>query len=199
LDWALWQNWRGAGFAAARVRPDALTAASRSRSIAHDLARPGFILAQRVRRDGWRGLLPTRSGLPAGLAQADRARDRGQWQRAAIYYRKALAEEPEAAAIWVQYGHALKEMGDIAAAEAAYREALRHDADAADIWLQLGHALKLQGRIGEAEAAYQQALSLDPGLDNAARELLAVVRDRQAADAVPFSGRAVLNGNCGSE
>ena len=103
-----------------------------------------------------------KSGLRSGIARADRARNAGQWPLAARYYRQALSEEPELPAVWVQYGHVLKELGDLAAAVAAYRESLRLDPEHADTHLQLGHALRLQGEIEGAEAAYLSAAALDP-------------------------------------
>jgi glycosyltransferase involved in cell wall biosynthesis/Tfp pilus assembly protein PilF len=94
----------------------------------------------------------------------DQARDRCLWQEAAGHYEKALAIQPERAALWVQYGHALKETGDLAAGEHAYRKAIALAPDVADTYLQLGHALKLQGRIAEAAAAYRKAAGLAPGV-----------------------------------
>jgi glycosyltransferase involved in cell wall biosynthesis len=105
------------------------------------------------------------------LSRADRARDSRDWLAAAKYYRKALDHNPERPAIWVQYGHALKESGNLFQAENAYRKSLDLDPDNADTHLQLGHALKLQGKKIEASAAYCQALVLDPALDHAAIEL----------------------------
>lgn len=199
IDWALWQNWRDAGFAAAGVRPSVLEKTGRGGFLVHELTRPAFILMRRLRRDGWRGLSPMRGGLPSGLVRADRARDHADWRRAARYYQKALAEEPDAAAIWVQYGHALKEMGDPAAAEAAYRKSLQYDADTADTWLQLGHALKIQGRPGEAAAAYRQALALDAGLEAAACELAALDVVEAPAGATARGEALAVSGNSGSE
>jgi tetratricopeptide (TPR) repeat protein len=199
IDWALWQNWRDAGFAAAGMRPSALEKTGRGGFLAHELTRPAFILMRRLRRDGWRGLSPIRGGLPSGLVRADRARDHGDWRRAARYYQKALAEEPDAAAIWVQYGHALKEMGDAAAAEAAYRKSLQYDPDAADTWLQLGHALKIQARPREAAASYRHALALDAGLDAAARELAALDDMEATADGPAHDEPRAVSGNFGSE
>jgi tetratricopeptide (TPR) repeat protein len=99
---------------------------------------------------------------------ADRARDAGQWKLAAELYRKTLDRNPRDAAIWVQYGHALKESGELrdpdklARAEAAYRTALSLDPGPADTYLQLGHVLKLQGKTEDAQAAYLRAFALDP-------------------------------------
>jgi lipopolysaccharide biosynthesis protein/glycosyltransferase involved in cell wall biosynthesis/tetratricopeptide (TPR) repeat protein len=119
-----------------------------------------------------RGSNPPRRGLigrrPGTIALADRARNAGQWERAARLYRKALDRNPRNAAIWVQYGHALKELGELrdpdklAQAEVAYRRAIALEPGAADPYLQLGHALKLQGKTEEAQAAYLRAFALDP-------------------------------------
>jgi hypothetical protein len=98
---------------------------------------------------------------------ADRARDARQWALAAQLYREALNRYPRNSGIWVQYGHALKESGELrdpeklAQAELAYRRALSLDPGIADTYLQLGHILKLQGKTEEAQAAYLCALALD--------------------------------------
>ena len=52
------------------------------------------------------------------ISWASKARD---WPRAVRMYRKALRRVPDAAEVWVQYGHALNETGDITGAAAAYR------------------------------------------------------------------------------
>ena len=96
------------------------------------------------------------------LKLGDQARDARQWQAAAAHYGRAVETEPASFAIWVQYGHALKESGDVAAGEAAYRRALELAPEAADTHLQLAHALKLQGRVEEAAAAYRKAADLAP-------------------------------------
>jgi glycosyltransferase involved in cell wall biosynthesis len=105
------------------------------------------------------------------ISRADRARDSQDWVSAARYYRKALDQKPDNPAIWVQYGHSLKESGDLGEAENAYRKSLALDADVADTHLQLGHVLKIQGRKIEASAAYLRALALDPALHHASFEL----------------------------
>ena len=108
------------------------------------------------------------------ISRADRARDARDWVLAARYYREALDHKPDTPAIWVQYGHALKESGNVAEAENAYRKSLELDAEIADTHLQLGHALKIQGRRIEAGTAYLRALALDPALDHASVELRAL-------------------------
>jgi glycosyltransferase involved in cell wall biosynthesis len=105
------------------------------------------------------------------LAVADEARDAKEWRKAAKAYRQVLALAPERADIFVQYGHALKESGDLDAAEAAYRRAIALNAQVADFHLQLGHALKLLGRRDEAGDSYRRANELAPDLAAAALEL----------------------------
>jgi ADP-heptose:LPS heptosyltransferase/GT2 family glycosyltransferase len=112
------------------------------------------------------------------IGLADRARDAGQWEVAVRLYGKALDRKPYNPPIWVQYGHALKESGELrdpdklAQAELAYRKALALDPGPADMYLQLGHVLKLQGRTEEAKAAYLRALALDPSMPFPPQELL---------------------------
>jgi GT2 family glycosyltransferase/glycosyltransferase involved in cell wall biosynthesis len=107
----------------------------------------------------------------------DRARDAREWELAARLYRQALDRNPGTPDIWVQYGHALKESGELrepdklAQAEVAYRKALSLDPSAADSYLQLGHVLKLVGKIEDAQAAYLRAFSLDPASPHPPEEL----------------------------
>jgi len=167
IDGALWESWHDAGFDAAAVQPRPLPPEAPAGFLMHEAARPFFLLTRWARREGAPRLpfARAKSGLRSGIARADLARDAGQWPLAARYYRQALSEEPELPAIWVQYGHMLKESGDAAAAEAAYRESLRLDPEDADTHLQLGHALKLLGRVEDAEAAYRSAAALDRRAD----------------------------------
>jgi tetratricopeptide (TPR) repeat protein len=111
---------------------------------------------------------------PNLITRADRARDAGQWEVAARYYREALDRNPRNSTIWVQYGYAMKESGQVAEAERAYRKAIELDPDSAAPHLRLGHALKPQRKRSEAAAAYRRALVLDPSLDAASLELVAL-------------------------
>jgi tetratricopeptide (TPR) repeat protein len=113
-------------------------------------------------------------GPRMSLALADRALNECQWQLAARCYGDVLEQWPKNAAVWVQFGHALKESGKVAEAEAVYRHSIQLNPAVADTHLQLGHALKLLGRHSEAIEAYVAALRLDPALDYAADELRAV-------------------------
>jgi GT2 family glycosyltransferase len=114
---------------------------------------------------------------PGFIALADHARDAGQWELAARLFARALRRNPRNPPIWVQYGHALKESGELrdpdklARAEVAYRRALSLDPGAADPHLHLGHVLKLQGKTNDAEASYLRAFAIDPSLSHPLHEL----------------------------
>jgi tetratricopeptide (TPR) repeat protein len=107
----------------------------------------------------------------ASAADGDRARDQGNWQQAAVSYRRYLERRPQDAGIWVQYGHALKESGRFDAASTAYQTALRLVPGDADLHLQIGHLNKRAGQVRAAIASYRQALELQPGLDSARDEI----------------------------
>lgn len=106
------------------------------------------------------------------IRQADEARDARRWVDARTSYREALDLDPQLPHIWIQYGHSLKESGELAAAEAAYREGIRLAPTNPDSHLQLGHSLKLQRRSRAAGEAYVEALKLDPNCADARAELV---------------------------
>ncbi|MEQ7155949.1 glycosyltransferase [Brevundimonas aurifodinae] len=104
--------------------------------------------------------------------EADRARDARNWAGAARLYRDSLALDPARPSLRVQMGHALKESGQLAEAQAAYRQAAEEMPEDADVRLQLGHALKLLGQDAAARQAYSDALAIDPELVPAKVELV---------------------------
>src|SRR6266446_6017103 len=104
----------------------------------------------------------SRVGRPSLITLGDRAHEARRWDVAARHYRTVLQRNPRNPPIWVQYGHALKESGNLAEAEAAYRQALAYAPKVADSHLQLGRALTLQGKAQEAQASYLRAFALDP-------------------------------------
>ena len=112
------------------------------------------------------------------LAEADRARDELRWTDARDLYAKYLALDPDHAAIWVQFGHSLKESGALDSAERAYRRSLMLAPEVADTHLQLGHLIKRLGNKTGAILAYRKALELDPALSDASAELEAIRGDR---------------------
>ena len=129
------------------------------------------------------------AGLPG-----DSARDAGEWELAAGYYREALRAMPTACAIWVQYGHALKETGHVGAAEKAYRRSLSLSPDTADTHLQLGHVLKLQGRTDEATAAYLRSAALDPALRHPRDELIGLGWTRERIERTVRASASATSG-----
>ena len=81
---------------------------------------------------------------PDFVSLADHARNARQWELAARLYREALERDPQNPPIWVQYGHALKEWGE----------------------------LREPDKLGEAELAYRKALSLDPSVADSSSSLV---------------------------
>ncbi len=80
-----------------------------------------FAVADRLR---WFGRQTQKPEPEEILAKADMARDGRIWTKARKLYAEYLARNPADAAIWVQYGHSLKEFGDLESAEKAYRRSL---------------------------------------------------------------------------
>ena len=117
---------------------------------------------------------PADAGAGAAIARGDAGRDGRDWPRAVAGYREALDIDPEMTGIWVQYGHALKETGEIGAAIDAYRRAADRAPDDAETRLHLAHALKRLGREDEAIAAFREALDIDPSGREAADEIFAL-------------------------
>jgi hypothetical protein len=93
LDQALWEHWSGAGFCPGSIRPPALTGDGKGH-FTDEIVRPWFMLRQLAarRRGSW--LSATKAG-EAKLMEADRARDAGQSELAARYYREALRSLPK--------------------------------------------------------------------------------------------------------
>jgi tetratricopeptide (TPR) repeat protein len=170
---ALWHNWCEAGFAGDRgaappPRQQPLPPPPRSGSGEiglRELLRAGWLTVS-IRGREWDAGPPWSAAVRAGQA--------GRWPRAAELFRRALRRVPQFPEVWVQYGHALLEAGDVAGAAAAYRRATELDGELADAYLRLGHALRLQGRGEEARAAYLRFERLDPaGLQRQRDALLA--------------------------
>jgi tetratricopeptide (TPR) repeat protein len=94
-------------------------------------------------------------------ALANRARAVCQWEFAARFYADDLNRNSCTAAIWIQFGHALKEARRLTEAETAYRTAVILDGATIDALLSLGHVLVLQQKRAEAARIYTQALGLE--------------------------------------
>lgn len=112
------------------------------------------------------------AGDPATvLAAADTARDQRSFEAAARLYRRYLSRRSTDGPIWVQYGHALKETGDLQAASDAYQRANGLMPNDPDLHLQIGHLNKISGNAAAAIASYRRALELHPGFTPAQDEL----------------------------
>ncbi len=110
-------------------------------------------------------------------AEGDAKRDAACWPEAAQAYQAYLDIYPDDTAIRIQFGHCLKEQGQIAAALAQYQQALMATPEDDDLHLQIGHALKLLGRLDEAKQNYEQALLLRPDNTDARHELNALAQN----------------------
>ena len=60
------------------------------------------------------------------IKRGDRARDSGEWERAARFYLDALVSDPDASHLWLQLGNVLEAAGKRAEAGYAFREGERH-------------------------------------------------------------------------
>ena len=86
------------------------------------------------------------------LQRAEVARSRRQWRRAAKLFQAALRRKVDDPPIWVQFGHALKELGHASLAEVAYSAALGYDEAMTDCtcrWVMSGRCWELgEGATG---------------------------------------------------
>lgn len=121
---------------------------------------------------------------------ADQHRDNRQWSEAARAYKEALELDEAMAPIWVQYGHALKESGDLGGAEVAYKRSLDLDS-VADTYLQLGHLYNRMQKPQLAEESYVRALKADPSITDARVELTKLGwTPKRLSSIVPTTGPA---------
>lgn len=97
----------------------------------------------------------------SALAQADAARDRGDWGQAVDLYRNYLKHSAGNFSIWVQLGHAFKESGRRVEALAAYSSALALKPNDADLLLNIAHLQKLMGHRQKAIDFYRQSMDID--------------------------------------
>lgn len=104
------------------------------------------------------------------IGQADMARDSALWELAAQLYRKVLHRNPRNPPIWIEYGHALAEAGDLAGAEDAYRTATAYDPTNSTAQFFLGRVLRRQDKEG-AVPAQLRAFVLNPSCTQALEEL----------------------------
>ncbi|MEO1767908.1 tetratricopeptide repeat protein [Thiobacter aerophilum] len=87
--------------------------------------------------------------------------ERGAWQTAESYLRRALALAPDAVT-WFNLGYLLDQSGRREQAIAAFREAVRLDSKLDRAWYGLGLAHAALGQHQEAVAALEKAGQLQP-------------------------------------
>jgi tRNA (mo5U34)-methyltransferase len=137
---------------------------------------------------GWtaRGGITRRQIFLRCRAEGRRASNAHDWATVVVCYRKALAAArrtcdahpfgatvDELAEIWVQLGHALKELRDVPGAENAYRSAVAMNGrNLGDAHFQLASLLLAQGNSSEAASCFFSTMKLDPVLAGRAREAL---------------------------
>ena len=120
-----------------------------------------------------------------------RARD---FAGASALYRDYLEMRPDHATAWMQYGHCLKECGQLAAADAAYAQAVQRGPRNRDAVVARAHFLKISGRRREAWHAFGAAIALGAG-EEAKREWLSLQAPggNPAADAAPGAARVWID------
>lgn len=126
------------------------------------------------------------------IARGDAANRNKNWPVAADCYARALKKAPSLAPIWVQYGHALKELGDRSLAEIAYHRALALEPYNWDTHLQLGHLMKMMGRTASARSAYRRSIELAPS-QPAAKNELATLREPQNSETLDTPMQTLTN------
>jgi len=126
-------------------------------------ARPPRVTAEPVGLQAWL--------LRREITGAQKAAKAKRWGDSAKRYLKLTIRRPHDARLLIQYGHALKEMGDLKAAEQVYRQATDLQPLNSDAWLHLGHILKMQGDMNGARTSYETAVRFNPNNMDARHEL----------------------------
>lgn len=108
------------------------------------------------------GASQSRSDASALLAEARKAKSARDWSSARDAYAAYVAVRPHKASAWKQYGHMLKENGELEEAKAAYFRSLALAPADVDTCLHLGHLLKNTGDRDLAAEIFGAALAMDP-------------------------------------
>jgi tetratricopeptide (TPR) repeat protein len=103
-----------------------------------------------------------------------RFRSAGDYDRAAVWYRKAIEADPNDATYRIFLGAVLARQGNLQAAEVEHRQATQCSEGCIDeAYLNLGLVLRAQDRFEEAAHCFRAAIRLDPNY----REAAAALRD----------------------
>ena len=116
------------------------------------------------------------AGTKTLLRDADAARDRHDWARAAELYEQIVTADQSALDVMIQLGHMLKEMGELDRAASCYYSVLKKKPHDDDLHLQIGHLEKRRGDVSKAREYYGIALALNSANIDAHREYNALKR-----------------------
>jgi len=112
------------------------------------------------------------------MAEANKARDRGDFKSAAAAYTRALEADPRNFGAALQAGWMNVELGKNSSAVSAFKKALAIKGSSAEARYGLGLAYQASGRKAAAISEYERALALEPdGRD--AREIRAILSQLQ--------------------
>lgn len=98
---------------------------------------------------------------------------RGEYERAADWYRRAIEAQPTHAAGYIFLGGILGSQGRLAEAEEVHRTAVEtcYEGCLDEAFLNLGLILRARERFDEAAECFREAIRLDPGYRDARRVL----------------------------
>lgn len=133
--------------------------------ILYELARYGE--AEQVLRNAIQGL-PLKALQHGYTHLGHLCRERGEYDDAEKWYRKAIELDPDDAGWHIFLGALLAKRGDFSGAEASHRNATRCSSGRVDeAYLNLGLVLRAQERYKEALACFERALALTPDYQEA--------------------------------
>ncbi|MFQ5417139.1 MAG: tetratricopeptide repeat protein, partial [Myxococcota bacterium] len=132
--------------------------------------------------DSRRGQLEDSLCVDTALIGARAANQRGNGEAAARLYARALAVDPDHADALGEYGETLAGLGDLAGARAAIETRLGLDTDDEHLAM-LGAALVAAGETEAATQRLEEAIAVDPSLDRAHEELVALHERAQDVEA----------------
>jgi tetratricopeptide (TPR) repeat protein len=105
-------------------------------------------------------------------------KQRGEFERAAGWYRQAIAADPRHTAGYIFLGAVLAQQGCLREAEEVHRTAIEtcYEGCLDEAFLNLGLVLRAQERFEEAAECFREAIRLDPGCRDARKALRDVER-----------------------
>jgi tetratricopeptide (TPR) repeat protein len=102
---------------------------------------------------------PLNSGMHMAVGLIHR--ERGAYEDARTYLRKALYLDPQNATARSNYGEICEKLGDFATAETMLQDAIQRNPDHANAWLNYGVVMHRKKDFQSAIRMYEKAISLD--------------------------------------